>query len=228
MILKSSLITVFLLSFSLAAIGQTQPAPNPAGGAQKTTIAVPFIVLRGTLPKGLNSKNAAAGQTFVVKTDEGLKLTNGTEVPVGSDISGHVLQSTARVSGAPDSTLVVTFDTLQPKGTPKALPIRGIVQALAGPPPAPVAAPAVGDMRTETVGGAASGARVPSDEIHGELKAGNGPDLNERSAGVIGIKNMTLQVGPLNGVDASTFYSADKSVKVEDGSQVMLRIALKP
>jgi hypothetical protein len=83
-------------------------------------------------------------------------------------------------------------------------------------------------MRTESVGGAASGARVPSDEIHGELKTAGGADLNERSAGVIGIKNMTLHVGPLNGVDASTFYSADKSVKLDDGSQVMLRIALKP
>jgi hypothetical protein len=52
--------------------------------------------------------------------------------------------------------------------------------------------------------------------------------LNESSAGVIGIKNMTLQAGPVNGVDGSTFSSADKSVKLEDGSQVMVRIALKP
>ena len=83
-------------------------------------------------------------------------------------------------------------------------------------------------MRTESVGGGVTGARVPSNETHGELKTSGGAELNEKSAGVVGIKNMTLQVGPLNGVDASTFYSADKSVKVEDGSQVMLRIALKP
>jgi|SRR4051812_26141686 hypothetical protein len=224
---KSIVITVCLLSFSFTAPAQTQPAPNPAN-PQKTTVAVPFIVLRGTLPKGLNSKNAAAGQTFVVKTDEALKLTNGTEVPVGSDISGHVLQSTAGANGAPDSTLVVTFDTLQPKGATTPIPIRGIVQAVAGPPAVSVASPSVGDMRTESVGGGVTGARVPSSETHGELKAGGGVELNEKSAGVIGIKNMTLQVGPLNGVDASTFYSADKSVKVDDGSQVMLRIALKP
>jgi len=31
----------------------------------------------------------------------------------------------------------------------------------------------------------------------------------------------------VNGVDGSTFYSADKSVKLEDNSQVMVRIALK-
>ena len=223
---KSSLIAVFILSFSFAAVAQTQAGPNTASG-QKTTVAVPFIVLRGIFPKGLNSKNTAAGQTFVVKTEEGLKMTNGTEVPVGSEIAGHVLQSTARANGAPDSTLVVTFDSLQPKGSTTGLAIRGIVQALAAPAPTAVAPPAVGDMRTESVGGAASGARVPSDEIHGDLKTGGGPELNERSAGVIGIKNMTLQVGPLNGVDASTLYSPDKSVKVEDGSQVMLRIALK-
>lgn len=223
---KSSLITVFILSFSFAAVAQTQAGPNAASG-QKTTVAVPFIVLRGTFPKGLNSKNTAAGQTFVVKTEEGLKMTNGTEVPVGSEIAGHVLQSTARANGAPDSTLVVTFDSLQPKGAPTALPIRGIVQALAAPAPVSVSSPSMGDMRTESVGGGVTGARVPSNETYGELKTSGGAELNEKSAGVIGVKNMTLQVAPLNGVDASTFYSADKSVKVEDGSQVMLRIALK-
>src|SRR3954470_8774853 len=149
---KSIVITVCLLSFSFTAPAQTQPAPNPAN-PQKTTVAVPIIVLRGTLPKGLNSKNAAAGQTFLVKTDEGLKLTNGTEVPVGSDLSGHVLQSTARANGAPDSTLVITFDTLQPKGSTTAIPIRGIVQAIAAPAPVSVASPSAGDMRTESVGG---------------------------------------------------------------------------
>src|SRR4051812_35601386 len=159
---------------------------------------------------------------------KGFKLTNGTEVPVGSDISGHVLQSTARANGAPDSTLVVTFATLQPKGTTTPLPVRGIVQAVAGPPPVSVASSSMGDMRTESLGGRVTGARVPSNETHGELKTSGSAELNEKSAGVVGIKNMTLQVGPLNGVDASTFYSADKSVKVEDGSQVMLRIALKP
>jgi len=122
----------------------------------------------------------------------------------------------------------LTFDTLQPKGSTVALPIRGIVQAIAAPAPPSVAAPAVGDMRTESVGGGASGARVPSDEVHGKQMAGGaGADLNDRSAGVIGIKNTTLSTGPVNGVDGSKFYSADKSVKLDDGSQVMVRIALK-
>jgi len=38
---------------------------------------------------------------------------------------------------------------------------------------------------------------------------------------------MALAAAPVNGVDGSMFYSADKSVKLEDGSRVMLRIALK-
>src|SRR3954465_8341345 len=149
---KSLLITIFLLSFSFSAVAQTQPASNSASG-QKATVAVPFIVLRGTFPKGLNSKSAAAGRTFVVKTNEGFKLTNGTEVPVGSDISGHVLQSTAHANGAPDSTLVLTFDTLLPKGSTTGLPIRAIVQAITGPPPVSVDSPSIGDMRTESIGG---------------------------------------------------------------------------
>src|SRR5207248_3879497 len=124
-------------------------------------------------------------------------------------------------NGAPDSTLVLTFDTLQPKGATTTLPVRGIVQAIAAPSPPHVAAPTTGDMRTESVGGGASGARVPSDEIHGrQISSGAGAELNERSAGVIGIKNMTLNARPVNGVDGSEFYSADKSVKLDEGSQV--------
>jgi len=64
--------------------------------------------------------------------------------------------------------------------------------------------------------------------VHGDAALGGGTsELNERSTGVIGIKNMTLKAAPVNGVDGSMFYSADKSVKLEDGSRVMLRIALK-
>src|SRR5438270_13571587 len=144
-----------VFSLSLVAFGQAQAAPPSAGAEPKTAVAVPVILLRGTLSKGLNSKNAAAGQVFVVKTDEALKLSNGTDIPAGSDISGHVLQSTARANGAPESALTLTFDTLQPKGATAALPIRGIVQAITGPTPS-VPAPAVGDMRTESVGGGAS------------------------------------------------------------------------
>jgi hypothetical protein len=226
---ESSSILFALLVFSISAFGQAnQGAPQSVDQGQKTSVAVPVIVLQGTLDKELNSKSVAAGQKFVVKTSEALKLTNGTEVPVGSDISGHVVQATARSDGAPESMLTLTFDSLQPKGATTALPIRGIVQAIAGPAPSSVSAPAVGDMTTESTGGGASGARVPSDQVHGDVAAvGAGSELNEKSAGVVGIKNMTLAAGPVNGVDGSTFSSADKSVKLEDGSRVMVRIALK-
>ncbi len=214
-----------LIYCCLASFAQT--APPAAASAQKTAVAVPVIVLRGTLVKGLNSKSTTVGQTFVVKTEDPLKMSNGAEIPVGSDLNGHVVESTARANGAPESILTLTFDTLQPKGATSAMPIRGIVQAIAAPAPPHVAAPAVGDMRTESVGGASSGARVPSDETHGTPMAGSGPELNERSAGVLGIKNTTLTAGPVNGVDGSKFYSADKSVKLDDGSPMMVRIALK-
>ena len=225
---KHTVLFFTVLAYCYAGFAQAQSAPQAAATGQTATVATPVIVIRGALSKGLNSKTAQPGQTFVVKTAEPLKLSNGTEIPAGSDISGHVLQASARANGAADSTLTLTFNTLQPKGSTAALPIRGIVQAITGPPPVSVSGPTVGDMRTEAVGGAASGARVPSSEAHGTPISSSGPELNERSAGVIGIKNMTLTAGPVNGVDGTMFYSADKSVKLEDGSQVMVRIALKP
>jgi hypothetical protein len=83
-------------------------------------------------------------------------------------------------------------------------------------------------MRTESVGGGPTGARISADQIHGDAAVGGGQgELNEHSSGVLGIKGLTLNVGPVSGVDGSMFYSADKSVKLEDGSRLMLRIALK-
>jgi len=213
---------------SFAGFAQAAPPAAASSSAQPAAVAVPFIVLRGALNKGLNSKSATVGQTFVVKTAEPLKLTNGTVIPAQSDVAGHVLQATARASGAPESTLTLTFDTLTPKGSDKPVAIRGIIQAITGPAPASVPAPVVGDMSRESVGGGATGARISSDQLHGDGSVGGGgTELNERSTGTVGLKGITLTAAPVNGVDGSMFYSADKSVKLENGSRVMLRIALK-
>jgi hypothetical protein len=223
-----TVVLLFIVStWSVFGHAQAQPTP-PAAESQAKTVAVPFIILRGTLNKGLNSKSATAGQAFVVKTVDALKLSDGTVIPADSDVSGHVLQAAARANGAQESTLTLTFDTLKPKGSDKALPIRGIIQAITGPAPVSVAPPAGGDMRSESVGGGVAGARIPSDQLHPDVSVGEQGELNEHSAGVVGIKNLTLTAGPVQGVDGSLFYSADKSVKLDDGSRVMLRIALKP
>jgi hypothetical protein len=226
---KTILALLLLASIGNITANAQSQTTRAAAEPQAKAVAVPFIILPGTLAKGLNSKSASASQTFVVKTDQALKLTDGTVIPADSDVTGHVLQAAARANGAQESTLTLTFDTLKPKGSEKALPIRGIIQAIAGPAPASVAAPPAGDMRTESVGGGVTGARISSDQLHSEAAVGGTQgELNERSSGVIGIKNMTLTAAPLNGVDGSMLYSADKSVKLEDGSRVMLRIALKP
>src|SRR5215475_2256528 len=126
----------FLLLASVA-FGQGQTPPTSTAG-QAAAVALPVIVVHGTLPKGVNSKSVTVGQTFVVKTAEDLKLSDGTAIPADSEVAGHVLQSAARANGAQESTLTLTFDTLQPKGSDKKLPIRGIVQAISGPAPVSV------------------------------------------------------------------------------------------
>jgi hypothetical protein len=226
--MTTKLVSILSLILGLSLAGLAQAAPPAAPSAQPPAVAVPFIVLRGALNKGLNSKSATVGQTFVVKTVDPLRLSNGSVIPADSNVNGHVLQSTARATGAQESTLTLTFDTLQPKGSDKPLPIRGIVQAITGPAPTTGLAPVVGDMSRESVGGGPTGARMPSDQLHGNASVGGGgTELNEGSTGAVGLKGITLTAAPVNGVDGSMFYSADKSVKLEDGSRVMLRIALK-
>jgi hypothetical protein len=69
----------------------------------------------GELLSKLDSKTAKTGDSVVVQTKASVKTTNGTEIPKGSKLMGHVLG--AKPSGASEnSQVVLQFDHLELKG----------------------------------------------------------------------------------------------------------------
>jgi hypothetical protein len=180
------------------------PSPSPAAGQKVTPILIPSY-----LTSSIDSKKKKPGEEVVVKTAGNVRLADGTVISRGAKVVGHVTEAKARSGGETESSLGIVFDKIElPAG--KTLAITGVIQAFA-PNPNPDQAEGVnyGGMNqtlqhsTPTAGGTSPVV----------------PILSEDSVGIQGIKN--LQLGS-DGV----FKSDQKTVKLEYGSQVVLRAQL--
>ena len=94
--------------------------------------------------KTLDSSKLKEGDAVEVETAGSFKLPDGTLVPKGSKLTGHVTAAKARSKGDSDSELTVTFDKLNITSG-KQLSIKGAVQAVF--PPAEEADPTDGRER---------------------------------------------------------------------------------
>ena len=112
------------------------PAANPA------TSAVEMSPINGELVSKLDSKTAKTGDSVVVQTKSSAKTADGTEIPKGSKLVGHVIG--AQPSGAGENSQVaLLFDHIELKGG-QSVPIHSQIQSIA---PAGGAASASGSAR---------------------------------------------------------------------------------
>ena len=120
---------------------QQNPATqqNPAGMAPQTspatTSAVEMSPVSGELVSKLDTKTAKTGDSVVVQTKAPVKTADGTEIPKGSKLVGHVLGVHPSAAGD-NSQVVLQFDHLELKGGQK-VPVHSQIQSIA--PPAGVA-----------------------------------------------------------------------------------------
>jgi hypothetical protein len=198
---------ILLLAVSVCAptnAGAQAAAPSSAAGQKITQILIP-----ASLTSSVDAKKKKPGEEVVVKTAGNVRLADGTMISRGAKIVGHVTEAKARSGSDAQSSLGIVFDKIDMSGG-KTLAITGVIQAFA-PNPNPDQGEGVnyGGMNqtlqhsTPTAGGS-------SPVI---------PILSEDSVGVQGIKN--LQLGS-DGV----FKSDQKTVKLDYGSQVVLRAQL--
>lgn len=176
-------------------------AQSPSTSAKKTA---PFFIL-ASLTKGVDTKKWKTGDEVVAKVAGG-KLPDGTAIPKGAKVVGHVTQATAQPG---DSALAIVFDKIEmPKGGDTA--IKASVQAVGAP------------IESDSAGGVDYGSSLNRTMEHaqsGESVSAATQILTEQSVGVYGIKD--LQLAP-----DGTLKSGGKSVKVADRSQLLLRAQL--
>jgi hypothetical protein len=104
-----------------------QAAANGPAGAQPTA-EVQLSPVNGELVSKLDSKTAKSGDSVVVQTKASLKTADGTEIPKGSKLVGHVIG--VQPSGAGENSQVaLQFDHFELKGG-QSLPVHSQIQAI--------------------------------------------------------------------------------------------------
>jgi hypothetical protein len=98
--------------------------------AQLSPAAAQLKPVTGKLVDKLDSKSAKQGDSVVVKTDENLQISQGTEIPKGSKLIGHVTNVQPRTEGRENSQIAIQFDRAELKGG-QSLPIESVIQSVA-------------------------------------------------------------------------------------------------
>lgn len=134
------LAAAFVALSSLPLLAQQSPDQPPAsaaaGASQPSATTAPatvnpaeFSPVRGELVDKLDSKTAKAGDSVVVKTKDKVKTADGTEIPKGSKLLGHVTGVKASGGGSENSQVMLAFDRIELKGG-QSLAIHSEIQGL--------------------------------------------------------------------------------------------------
>jgi hypothetical protein len=105
----------------------TQPNSNEAPMNSATAQLKPVT---GELTSKLDSKSAKQGDSVVVKTDESLTISPGTEIPKGSKLLGRITNVQPRGDGKENSQIAIQFDRAELKDG-KTLPIESVIKSVA-------------------------------------------------------------------------------------------------
>jgi hypothetical protein len=265
--------TLFTLSFPLLAQQPppaTQPNPpaaqqNPPGtmpGQQTSTMpgqqnspaatpAAPAIELspvNGELVSKLDSKTAKTGDSVVVQTNASAKTADGTEIPKGSKLVGHVLA--AKPSGAGENSQVaLQFDHIELKGG-QSIAVHSQIQSIA-PAGGAASTSASSTLSAPPAGGSAnpgtSGANVTSRANGASQGTGGNPGAAAGSGapaagtvvartgniaiattsvpGVLLANNAPGQQDPRMAQASSILLGAKQDIQLDGGTQIVLGVS---
>jgi hypothetical protein len=210
--------------FGIVVLGAALAAPFCYGQASTSAPAQakPAAVAHGAFPvkviKTMDSSKLKDGDTVEVETSGSFKLADGTLVPKGSKLMGHVTAAKARSKGDPDSELTVTFDKLN-VANGKQLSIKGMVQAVF--PPEETPEPQMAGKASGASGGGYVGATVGTvtDAKTGsntQSSAVSEPASDPKSVGVQGMQGLELNDGVLS--------SKGKNVKLGGGVRMIVHV----
>jgi predicted DNA-binding antitoxin AbrB/MazE fold protein len=216
-----------------------QDAPSARSEQTEAQLAAGTAIV-AELNSGLDSKKLKAGDAVTAHTIEPMKSTDGrTIMPRGTKLDGRVTQAEARNKGGSASTLGIQFDKAVLKdGTEIALNV--VIQAIA---PREFSGPAgggddsspraIGTTQTSPMAGSHAPAPNSSPQTAdmgggpGNFPGGGGARLDERSRGAVGMKGITLDAQEANGRAATLISSNGKSVKLDEGTRVLLVVQEK-
>jgi hypothetical protein len=114
-----------------AAAPQSSSAPATETAAPPAAAAVEMRPVNAELETKLDSKTAKAGDNIVVKTKTAIKTADGTVIPKGSKLVGHITGVQPSGAGA-NSQVALQFDHIELKGG-QSMPVQSQIQSIAPP-----------------------------------------------------------------------------------------------
>jgi hypothetical protein len=186
-----------------------QPGSAPSAAAQPnsapptpTAAPVEMSPVSGELVDKLDSKTAKAGDSIAIKTQSTVKTADGTEIPKGSKLVGHVTGVKASGQGNENSQVALQFDRAELKGG-QTMAIRSELQSLS---------PAGSEIAQDTSANAPSSQGAPKTAAPGAPGGGAGGS----QAGASGTSPGTTQ--PENGTSAPTVGPVAGTVVARTGN----------
>ena len=110
---------------------QASPAANGSSSSATGTMAAPIQLapVKGELVGKLDSTSAKTGDSVVVKTRDDVKTADGTDIPKGSKLVGHVTGVQARGEGKENAQIAIKFDHAELKSG-QSLPIESVIESV--------------------------------------------------------------------------------------------------
>lgn len=108
---------------------QPQPPTQPEPDQQPRVKTVQLQLITGELQDKLDSKSAKQGDSVVLKTKEDVQIPDGTNIPKGSRLVGHVTNVLPRGDGKENSQITLQFDRAELKGG-TSLPIESVLESV--------------------------------------------------------------------------------------------------
>jgi uncharacterized membrane protein YgcG len=189
-----------------------------------TNTTITMVNVQASLEKTIDAKKSKTGDAIAAKVSEATQLSDGTKIPAGSILTGHVDSVTPSESKG-DSTAVVTFDKVQIKNG-KELGVKATITGVSQ-----LAADAGGQEQSSGGGGRRSGGGGGGGGGNGG--GGGGGAMSAPAGQPAGlptphaIDGLTLSGSPTDATSA-TFTQAKKNVHLAGGVLLVISVAPLP
>jgi hypothetical protein len=234
--------------------GGVQPSPAQPSAAAAAP-QVEYSTVKGELVEKLNSKTAKMGDSVVIKTKSNVKTPDGTEIPKGSKLVGHVTAVKPSGNGNENSQVAIQFDRAELKGG-QSMAILSEIQSLSpaggevasspaeAMPGAPSSAPSKG---TASQGGGMSGSgtatapaapaqQMPSSQPSQSQTSGPAVGTVVARTGNIAIRTTAIpgvllasnepgQPDPRMAQSSGILLGARKDIQLDEGTEVVMGVA---
>lgn len=199
---------------SQTAASATQSGAAAAQAGQASASAAQATAVSAQLSKNLDTKNARVGDEVLAKTTSNATLADGTRLPKGSKLIGHVTDVQAKSRASHDAHLAFAFDRAVLKDG-RQVPVNVAMRSLSAPSALAGSAAASDDMMAGGGMPAGGGAMAPAGGgVRGSGLVGGTAGAVRGAAGGTG----GLAANTAGGLDATAGGAMNSTARLDRGA----------